>query len=280
MDGVELSLTCWERTYREVLCAEFIREAVRAHCFEFSKVVVVINNVDDPADAVSRAKSLVRSGDITEFWSVSERLASALKVCGLSQRRLGSLAHYTDHLLVAVAGEGPRFLLHSDTDARLVEPTNWVGPSVELLKSRSDVLVAQPSWTDTWSVDAERLLVEGDFDLGYGFTDHVFLVERSRLAAPIYRYVAPASWWYSTSHISPIFEQRVDAYMRRQRLLRAVFRGATYVHEGPMAEQPASTLYQRFARRGKGELRQGLEFVLPRFSPVWVRRPGTRDTRW
>ena len=269
---VELSITCWERTYREVLAPGFVSSIAKASDDPFSERTVVINNVTDRTDAIARAEALIDAGEISRYRLVDQELPRALAVTGLTQRRLGPVPHYTDHFLVAVTGAGAPYLCHWDSDCKLLSPKDWVTPSVAYLKQHRNILVAGPGWTDPDGMVRERAAIDGSFDLGFGFTDHVFLVERARLAAPVYSYVAPASWWYPTSHLAPIFEQRVDAYMRRKRLMRATFREAVYFHDEEMVVQSGGG-WRRAKRKAHALARVGLERWWPGYNPVFVRFP-------
>lgn len=272
---VELSVTCWERTYRDVLKPGFFPMVEAMNATRFARRVAVLNNIENMDEAVWRAERLVDSGELSTYHIVAETLLNALKRTGLRRRHLMPLQHYTDHFLVAVTRPGCKYLLCWDSDARLVDACDWVGPSLKLLADDPSVLIAQPGWKDGWSMAAEQFAVRGEFDLGFGFTDHIFLVERARLARPVYRLVAPASWWYPTSHLTPIFEQRVDAFMRRTRLRRAVYRPATYFHEGTMASHPAAGS-SRIGRKARRASRAILEKYWPGFNPTFVRRPHLR----
>ena len=269
--GAELSITCWERTYRRVLDPGFVAGIAEMSADPFDERVVVVNNVDDERDAVDRANALVQSGEISRYRLVSQDLDRALAITGLTRRSLDPIPHYTDHLLVAAVGDGPEYLCHWDADVRLLEPADWVTPSLAYLEEHPEALSAMPAWSHAESLDAERVATVGPFDLGYGFSDHVFLVRRSRIARPVYRYVAPASWWFPTSHLAPIFEQRIDAYMRRHRLHRAVYRAATYFHDGPMLAQ-AGGGWRRAKRKARTLTGRALERWAPRH-PALVHVP-------
>ena len=126
-------------------------------------------------------------------------------------------------------------------EVTLVDAGNWVSPALELLQEREDILVANPAW-ELPGADRETIASAGDFDLGYGFSDQVFLARRSELAAPIYDERCLASLRYPTAHIAPTFEQRLDAYMRNHRRLRATYRPTVYQHphRGKAAYAPSS----------------------------------------
>jgi len=143
---------------------------------------------------------------------------------------VGAVAHYSDWAIVALflPGSAP-WMCHRDPEVRLKNPFDWVSPSINLMKEDSRVAVANPNW---WKggLDGETILTHGDFSIGYRFNDQVYLLRISEFARPVFRYFAPASLRDPLSYVSPIFEQRVDAYMRCHRRLRATYRRAIYVH--------------------------------------------------
>ena len=69
-----------------------------------------------------------------------------------------------------------------------------------------------------------------DFAIGYGFSDQVFLVHTKQLCQPIYKETCIASLRYPLAHMGSIFEKRIDAYMRKNRRLRAIYMPTIYVH--------------------------------------------------
>lgn len=267
-DAVELSVTVWERTWRNTLQPSFFAEIERSVRRTFDRTVVVINNVDDLAAVRKRCHLLMRAGVVDDFVVVAEALPGALRQVGLSPRKLEPLPHYTDHFLVKLCHAGPRWLVHWDTDVVLTIAGDWITPSINYLSTHAGSVVAMPGWMDETSMSSTTLRHDGPFNVCYGFSDHIFLVERSRLARPIYRHVSPASWSaYPTSHLTPIFEQRIDAWMRRHRHKLVVYRHVRYVHDEHMASQPASGIRQRIRRRFHRDiarLMQGLPFESPR----------------
>ncbi len=270
--SVELSVTVWERTWRDCLTPEHFRHIEFDAGRSFDRITVTVNNVDDPIGVRTRMEELIAAGVVDGFVEVAKALPGALAQTGLKLRNLEPLEHYTDHFLVKVCQPGPRFLVHWDTDVRLEQSCDWITPGIDYLQRHRDVAVVSVGWPDTWSMDAERLSVDGDFDLGYGFTDHLFLVERKRFARRIYRRFAPAAWWYPTSFLAPIFEQRVDAWMRRERLQRATYRPVRYRHDEVMVDHPPRSLLDRVRRRIRRQTASMLE-VIPGFIPAIHRRP-------
>lgn len=269
MQEVELSVTVWERTWRSTLTRAFFEGITASVGRGFDRVTVTVNNVDSPVEVRDRFAEL--SGIVDASIWVTDALPAALAATGLSPRRLEPLPHYTDHFLVKITAPGPRWLVHWDTDVVLTQPGDWVTPSVDLLSQDDSVAVAGPGWTDEASMTNETVRQEGPFNLGYGFTDHIFMVDRIRLRNPIYRHVCPASWWYPTSHLTPIFEQRVDAWMRRNRLLRATYRDVRYQHTERMADQPAEGTWQRLNRKVRRAAFDQLQ-RLPESAPPYLRR--------
>ena len=126
---------------------------------------------------------------------------------------------------------GPPWVLHWDADVRLREPIDWVTPALVRADVDARIAVANPQSWFPGLAEREALAVSGGLAVGYGFSDQVFLARREDLARPIYRKTAPAAWRGPLSHVAPIFEQRVDAWMRRTGRLRCTVLAATYEHD-------------------------------------------------
>ncbi len=219
-----------------------------------SKRVALINNVNDRTGADRLAEQLLNAGYIDEYYHVADHIDQALTATGLTRTALGRIPHYSDCALVAVEVCSTEYLLYWDADVHLLEPHDWITPSIEGLRSQPDALVANPLWCpDRFSMTkicAENRAEDADFLIGYGFSDQLFLARRDDLHKPIYDYTHPMSLRYTLSHIAPIFEQRVDSYMRRTHKVRLTYKHAGYNHpklnEG--ASYPCFALTEKLRR--------------------------------
>jgi hypothetical protein len=243
LPDVDLVVNTFERTWRRVLTPGFFPGIEAANRRHFRRRVALLNNVADAAGAEAAALALVKCGEVDEFHRVGDLLPQALEWTGLSPRDLGSVPHYSDCALVAVTLPGSEWLLYWDAEVTLREPADWVGPALALMAADPRVAVANPAWARRGP--AEGVLEEKlGFALGYGFSDQVFLARRSELGRPVYREgPCPASLRYPLAHVAAVFEQRVDAYMRVRRRLRATCCGVVYVHPADEGASypPAST---------------------------------------
>lgn len=249
--SVSLITNCYEVTYRKVLCAEYWARIAEDLQRPVSRRVALINNVADRNVVTRLAEDLLRSGTIDEYHYVSDHLDRALAAVGLSRVDLGRIPHYTDCAIVALHLCATDFLLYWDADVRMLEPHDWVTPSIERLASQPDALVANPLWSpDRFpmsKIRAENFSEDADFFTGYGFSDQVFLVRKDDLYKPIYNFTHPLSLRYTLSHIAPIFEQRVDSYMRRTHKTRLTYKHAGYSHPKMLegASYPCMQLKER-----------------------------------
>lgn len=231
---VDLCVNCYERTYREVLSAGFFPERAAEHGGRFARRTAVVNNVVDRHDAERRARDLRAAGELDAWFFVEDELDRALGVTGLKRSELGRAPYFLNWGLAMVAAPGPDWLVHCDPEVRLRAPADWVGPAIELMERDRRVLVSNPSWHAPTPRHAtlarETLEADGDFVLGFGFSDQVFLARRSELAAPIYKQRCVASRRYPMANVSLSFEARVDAWMRHHDRLRATYLRAIYEH--------------------------------------------------
>ena len=272
MSEVDFIINTYEATYGSVLSSGYIRRITTDNLFRFRKVVVIINNVADRPTVTSRAKALVDAGEIDSYVFVSDHIEDALRMAGLHKQDLGSIPYYSDWAFVSLflPGVAP-WICHWDADARLREPCDWISPALDLMSNDDKIAVANPNWSQP-TLERETLYVKGDFSVGYGFSDQVFLLRTSEFARPIYRYFAPASLRYPMAHISPIFEQRVDAYMRSERRLRATHRTAQYIHVNEGSSYP-KTGPKESATRIMIKIAVAAMNALPTANPRWKPHP-------
>jgi len=245
--SVDFVLNVFERTYRDLLQPGIIASRVARHSYPFAKIIVLVNNVDSRAEVNSFLTPLIANGEITAAYFVADRLAEALRETHLSLAKLHRTIHYTDCALVAIFLPGSPYMLYSDADVLLAEPHNWITPALQILQRDPRVAVVNPNWTPS-TLQHEAREYAGDFALGYGFSDQLFLISRAEFRRPIYQDWAPVSWRYPLSHVTPIFEQRVDAYMRVNRRLRATYTKARYIHD---ADEGVSYRHMGFAAKWK-----------------------------
>lgn len=256
--AVDFVVNCYERTYRHVLEPGFVSSLAASQQYAFSQITVLVNNVEDPDDAHIRASTLIAAEPRIRVVWVDQNLAGALASTGLRRRDIKRLPHFSDCCLVAVTLSGPAWVCYWDADARLREAMDWISPVRREMERDPRHLVGNPN---NWHVGlAEREAVRKDeragLAIGYGFSDVAFLARREDFSARMYRSVAPASWRYPLSAVEPIFEQRVDAWMRRCRRTRVTYLPAVIDHVGtegsgyPSRTDLRTRVRRAFYRRG------------------------------
>ncbi|MGH2916593.1 MAG: hypothetical protein ACRDMX_16570 [Solirubrobacteraceae bacterium] len=248
--GVDLVVNTFERTYRTVLAPGFFDSIVAQNRFAFARRLALINNVSDPPDARRRAQALIAAGEIDGCVEVAGELGRALSLAGLTRAQLGRIAHYSDCSLVAVTLDGPEHVLYWDADVSLQAAHDWITPSLALLAGDPRVLVANPRWTMDERMAQVTLFRRGEFALGRGFSDQMYLVRRRDFAAPIYGQRCAAALRFPMSAVAPVFEARVDAHMRHHDLLRATYLQARYTH--PVMPSGTATEQLGVAERARG----------------------------
>lgn len=244
---VDFVVNCYERTYRAVLAPGYVSALAASQRFPFTSVTVLVNNVTDRDDAKSRAEALLSAGvGVTRVEFVADHLGDALDRTGVKRRHIRRLLHFSDCCLVAATLEGPEWLCYWDADCVLTEPSDWVTPTLAYMTTHPGVAVGNPNNWHTGLAERESLSIDGLMAIGFGFSDVAFLANRRTLARPIYRRVAPASWRYPLAHVEPIFEQRVDAWMRRTGGLRATYLPCVATHPATVGDNyPAPQLRER-----------------------------------
>ncbi len=239
LGDVDLVVNVFERTYREITAPSVLAALAASHCFPFARRVLLLNNVDDVADARERAGRLLELGDVDEVHLVADHLDRALAICELDRRELEPLLHFCDAPLVAITLSGSPWLVYWDAEARLDRAVDWVTPGRARLLDDRRLLVANPSWELCThggappGVLCEALELDGDFVAGPGFSDQAFLARRADLARPIYRERCVGALIHPRTHQGMSFEARVNAHMRHNGRLRATYLGASYSIDQP-----------------------------------------------
>jgi len=238
-EPVDLVINTFERTYRRALEPGVVNMVRDTNRYPFARCVVLVNNVDDRAEATRRGERLLQEGAIDELRFVADHLEHALAMTCLQRSALEPLLHYSDGPLVAATLPGSPWFLYWDPEARLLEPCDWVTPALELMSQDTRVMTANPSWEapnangQRPGVERETIATRAGFALGHGFSDQVFLGARSTFAAPIYEQRCITRITYPAAHKAHVFEARVGAYMRHHERLRATSLSSTYATESP-----------------------------------------------
>lgn len=228
---MDLIINCYEKTYREVMTSAYWERVVSWNNYNFDAKILLINNVEDLVAVTQLAKSLVEAHVIDKYYVVEEWLPKALEITGLTIEDLGNAKHFSDCALVAVTIPEGEWFVYWDAGVRLVANVDWITPCTQYMESHLDILVANPMWDEgLYGVNRECLFWDGDFSISYAFSDQLFLSRRSSLAQKIYKYSTIASLRYPMSHIVPVFEQQIDAYMRTQGRKRITYSKAQMLH--------------------------------------------------
>jgi len=260
MAAVDFVVNCWEADYRQLLAPGAIAAKAAQHRYPDLHTTVLVNNVHDR----SQVESMAAASGADRVAFVEDYIEKAFATIKVRRSILRRGAYFSDWPLAALVLPGPDKLLAWAGDIRLRESHDWVTPSLTLLEADPRVLVANPAWYVEGQVDtlAEQQIAEvGDFGLGYGFSDQAFLVSRSDFARIDLDKVAPASWRFTLTGAVAVFEQRVDAALRRSRRLRATYTRATYVHPaaGAGSTHPPMTRGDRLRRRAAFAVRRQLD---------------------
>jgi hypothetical protein len=251
MLGCSFATNVYEKTYRHVLAQGFIQRMVDSHHVTFDERTLIINNVNDRADVTAMAQAAIERGEIDRYVFVEDELPNALRRCGLRLRDLGSMPHYTDLYLVAITTCRTAFLLFQNEEFVCESPLDWVTPAVALLRERDDILHVNPAWNaDRQVVIDEGFARDGEYVVGYGFTEGCVVVRPEVLAAPIYKKLHLASWRYPFAAFCPVWEQWIDSYMRLSGTFRYTDLRPRMYHIGDEGSSyPRLPLHQRAKRR-------------------------------
>ena len=280
---VELVMNCFERNIEQVTTPGFLSGAAEQHKYPFALRTLLINNVADRHTAEALAQACVERGEVDRFLFVEDLLPSALRATGLRAADFGPYLHWSDCCLVALNAPGPELLCYVDVDLRLSRQHDWVQEAITIMDKEPSVAVANPNWIHpdgSTSIAREADRAGDGYFIGYGFSDQVFLLRRSRFSGKLrrrwvpMRLESPASARWEVAAEGHFFEEFMDAYMRRKGLMRLSLLSTSF-EPVPMSEYAVVSLRGRIRRRRDAIIVKVLAAAQLR-APALVRDPRLR----
>lgn len=283
-------VNAFERNIHQVTAPGFLTAAAAQHNHPFAVRTLLINNVVDRADSTRLASAAQARGEIDEFVFVQDRVEEALRALHLKQSDFGRYFHWSDCCVVAMTLDGPDLLCYVDVDLELRGTEDWISQALRMFDVDPRVGVANPNWRmsdGSTSVAREADEAGPGWYKGYGFSDQIFLCRRSRFMFrlfsrwPTLLLSCPASLRYPGQHLlfgesTLFFEQIVDAFMRRNSVLRLTITSREF-EPIPLSSYPTVGLLERVSASASRRVLRLLERVRER-SPAWVVDPRVRTT--
>lgn len=231
MNSVGLVINVYERTYRRVLAPGFFTKLIESLNYNFAEVSVLVSNVDNRNEVNLRAKRLLEDGEITSYYFVEDLVPQALLSLNVSPRMRKKRPFLLDFGLVMPLATETKWLLGWDAEAQMSKKSDWIDRGIEFLQSDKRIFHVSLNWPPLSpgdpGLEGEVIEWKEGFGLSWGFSDHVFLLERNKLLQPIYRTFAPRALVRHAPH-PYTFEYRMESYQRCSNLLKATFKDLFY----------------------------------------------------
>ena len=158
---IQFDTKVWEGDFRVVLQPHRMRAMIERNKHDFSRRLVMINNVDAMSGAVRRCKALVRSGIIDDFVVVDEHAQAVLDHFELDRNDFGIGYRYSIAELTALYLADSDLILHFAGDSMLDRDHDWVPASIDLLARRPEVAVVNLVWDGRLESGSGRVLLRG-----------------------------------------------------------------------------------------------------------------------
>lgn len=225
---VTLSINIFERTKDKIFKKGFFKNIEKKFNYKFDDIHVIINNVDNRGLIEKKVQNLKEKGIITDFYFVEDYIDKALISFGIDYDVLGKIPHYSDFLYVSIFVTKTKFLFHFDSDNVILKSGNFVNDSVILLNSNKSVMCTAPKYLKFYP--EQNAITENDnFYFCYLFGDQIFFIRKEDFSKNIYNYKCMYPFVaYPLSHVFPIFEQRVNSYMRCNNRFLAYHKSSSY----------------------------------------------------
>lgn len=248
---VTFATNCWERDWKHILLDPLYlsQKQIGNNCFPFAEKLLIINDVNDLPAVCRAAQKKVDEGVLSRYVVADEIAHEVLPFFEFKREDLvpGPYAFRYNPADPSVNADfiyynamGPLssiylcqsdYLLYLNGDVRVDEPIEWIDQAIQIMENDPQIKVSNLTWNYRYE-EARResfALVNGLFYLAaQGFSDHMFLVQRTDFCAPIYREVRMDSHHYSCGDI---FEKRAFSAMKNRGWMRLIYGKGSYIHE-------------------------------------------------
>jgi hypothetical protein len=222
----------WENDYGYLLNGDLIDKMISRCNYDFTKKVLYINNVRNVNEVKKLADKKVKKGVLDQYYIVDDYSDEVLDYFGISKASFKGGYYYSIAELIGIYLCETEYLLHFSSDSILeASEINWIDKALKIFQSKVDVIVANPVWSFRFNEAKKESFSElQDFYLGYGFSDHCYLIPTDVFKNKIYNEIHIDSARYPR-HGGESFEKRVDSYMRNHKQYRITSNEISYIHK-------------------------------------------------
>jgi len=220
----------WEEDWRYILKDDYLEQLIARCNTRFSSKVIIVNNVKNRKLVEKHLNKLLYKKVIDKFYFVDDYIEEVLRLFSLTKSSFNGAYYVSSSELVGIYLCNTEYLLYFKGDSHLYkESSAWIEESLQLLKKRKDIFVANPTWNGKFEEARQESIAELDrFFLGYGFSDQCFLVRTNDFKRKIYNETHPSSQRYPRGNP---FEAMINSYMRNHELKRITHKHDCYVHK-------------------------------------------------
>lgn len=231
-DSLTIETKCWEKDWRWVLDDRRLSVLWERVGNVQTHRVIYINNCVNYKEPCRAAEKRAAQNLIDEFYIVDNHATETLKKLKIEKESFQGGYNYSIAELFGIINTKTPYLLHfaSDVLPEASLPPDWLSALLQKLSNDNRIAVTNLTWDgkfDEARRDSET--IEGDWGIGYGFSDQMYMVRIDEFRRDIYNLHHPAGDRYP-KYGGNLFEKRVDAYMRTNGRKRATWLHGSYRH--------------------------------------------------
>lgn len=229
---VTFEIKVWEKDWRFILQANYLREIIKRCKYHFPERVVTINNNSSRTQIEKRLKCLIRKNIITAYNFVEDYETATLDFFKLNEKNFSGGYYYSIAELVALYRCTTPYLLHFAGDTFMSKQSDaWIEKSINILSAKKGLLVSNPSWDcDPQGVVSQAFVFEDEFAIGDRFSDQCFLVNTEKFKQINFSEKNNEIAQYYPTYGGDLFEKKVAEYMKNHLNYRATFLHSGYWH--------------------------------------------------
>lgn len=260
IDKITIASNCYEMDYKVVLSKKYLSMLLHSNNPIFETRIMTLNDINNIDEARYILQTRKTDCNLTNYYVVAEECDDVMNYYDGCSREsfiqkyplIKSIKYsiknrkkfkrefdgynFSLPVMTAIKNCKTRWLLWCDEDALFEDhdAQEWINKSIELMKNRPDVLVANPIWNNEYESAKNQAISEDEFFLySNGFSIQCFLIDLEKIMnnKKIYSEKNTLSEITYPVYGGNCFEKRINAYMLNHHFTRATYKLCSYHHE-------------------------------------------------
>ena len=217
---VDFETKCWEGDWEYILKTNRLQKMIEINDYEFTKKTLLINNINSFKEVKKFADKKVRENIIDQFIFVKDFENEVLELFEIPKSfKKDKGFKYSISELTGIYLSNSDYLVHFSSDSILINKTNWIEKSIDLIKNNSRIKAVSP--VEERSRQKKILIINNGYEFTHVFSDQCYLIPISHYKNNIYEELNVNTYIYP-KYGGNLFEKRICAHFYNHSYFRVI----------------------------------------------------------